>query len=194
MNDELLIKAMLLFDTNEKWESFSELMNINGNIQAKWWKKLQTEIYNREVKRNDENWNIHIWNNWDILWYVKGYSEKSLAIHFWGDGFRIFSNYGDLDPEKVNELVKHPRFDSIRNAFSRIDSSNMETIALEVRNFSFGTPFDENFPNSRSLSWFAGNRTGDFADQLIEKVRKFQTQEIIELFKEINNTCKKELL
>ncbi|WP_435524677.1 hypothetical protein [Chryseobacterium indoltheticum] len=191
MNDELLMKAMLLFDTNEKWESFSELMNINGNIQAKWWKKLQTEIYNREVKKMMK---IGVFTFGIIGIYfgmLKGYSEKSLAIHFWGDGFRIFSDYGDLDPEKVNELVKHPRFDSIRNAFSRIDSSNNETIALEIRNFSFGTSFDENFPNSRSLSWFAGNKTNEFADQLIEKVRKLQTKEIVELFKEINNTCKK---
>ncbi|MFH6992416.1 hypothetical protein [Flavobacterium sp. FlaQc-48] len=44
----------------------------------------------------------------------------------------------------------------------------------------------------RTLSWYAGNKTEEFADQLIAKVRKFQTPEITELFKEINGKCKKE--
>lgn len=191
MSEELLKQAMELFNTNEKWESFRELVNMDRGIQEKWWKKLQLEVYNREIKNSNENWSIHIWNNWDIMWFIKGASNKSLAIHFWCDGFRIFSNYGELDPKKVEELTNSPKFDSIRNAFDRIDGRNWETIAGESRNFSFGTPFDENFPNSQILSWYAGNKTNDFADQIIAKVRKLQTSEITSLFKEINETCKR---
>ena len=40
------------------------------------------------------------------------------------------------------------------------------------------------------LSWYAGNRTRDFADQIKAKVRKFQTPEITKLFQEINRKCK----
>lgn len=91
---------------------------------------------------------------------------------------------------KVNELLKNPKFDVIKNCFDRIDGSNNQTIAWEHRNFSFGTIYDGKFPDHRSLSWYAGHETMKFADQLIAKVRRFQTPEITALFKEINTLCK----
>lgn len=191
MNEELLIKAMTLFDTPEKWNAFCELMNRNEAIQDKWWKKLQEEVYQREMKNPNPDWDIYIWNNWDIKWFIKGESNNSLAVHFWGDALRVFQNFGDLNIEKVKELLKNPKFDAIKNCFDRIDGSNDETIAWEHRNFSFGTPFDGKFPDARTLAWYAGNETEEFANQLIRKVRKFQTPEITELFKEINNKCKR---
>lgn len=191
MNEELLLTAMNLFDSPEKWSSFIELMNRNGEIQNRWWKKLQAEVYQREKQNSNPEWEIHIWNNWDIMWYLKGESNKSLAIHFWGDGFRVFSNYGDLDALTVNKITKEPRFDILKNCFDKIDGSNFETIGWEHRNFSFNTIFDGKFPDARTLSWYAGNKTEDFADQIISKVRKFQTPEVTALFREINNSCKK---
>lgn len=59
------------------------------------------------------------------------------------------------------------------------------------RNFSFGTSFDGYFPNNRILGWYAGHRTQEFADQLIQKVRRFQPPEITQLFREINERCRK---
>ena len=191
MNEELLIRAMSLFDTSDKWDAFCELMNRNGAIQDRWWKKLQTEVYQREMRNSNPDWNIYIWNNCDIMWYIKGESTKSLAIHFVCDYLRVFQNYGDLDIDKVNELLKNPKFEAIKNCFDRIDGSNDGTIAWEHRNYSFGTIYDGKFPDVKTLSWYAGNETEKFADQLIAKVRKFQTPEITELFKEINNTCKR---
>lgn len=191
MNEELIQQAIQLFDTPEKWNAFIELMNRNGEIQNRWWKKLQNAVYDREIREPNPDWDIYIWNYWDIMWYIKGQSTKSLAIHFWGDAFRVYSNFGELDINKVSELIKEPRFDCIRNAFDRIDGTNHETIAWEHRNFSFGTIFDCKFPDSRSLSWYAGNKTEEFADQIIRKVRKLQTPEITDLFKEINQKCRK---
>lgn len=198
MNEELTIKAIALFDTAEKWNSFLELCNIavgsighqNTQIQGKWWQKLQSEVFNREQKEKNSEWDIIIWNKWDIGWYLKEYGDKSLYVHFYGDAFRVFS-YGALDLNKVNDLLKDTRFDAITDAFERIDGTNQETIGWEHRNFSFGTVFDGNFPNHQTLSWYAGNKTKEFADQIITKVRKFQTLEITELFKEINKKCRK---
>lgn len=82
MNEELVLKAMTLFDTPDKWNAFCELMNKNGLIQEKWWKNLQTEVYQREMKEPTIDWDIHIWNNWDIMWFIKGESTRSLAVHF----------------------------------------------------------------------------------------------------------------
>lgn len=191
MNEELTLAAMNLFDSADKWTSFCELMNKSDDIQNKWWKKLQTEVYQRELKNPTHDWEVYIWNEWDIMWYIQGESNKSLAVHFWGDAFRLVSGFGDLDIFKVNDLIKDPKFDILRNAFDRIDEIDLATIGLERRNFHFQTIYDGMFPDYRTLSWYAGNRTDEFADQLIAKVRKFQTPEITELFKEINMLCKK---
>lgn len=191
MNEELLQQAMLLFDTAEKWNAFVELLNRNGEIQTRWWKSLQNAVYQRELKESNPDWDIYIWNNSDIKWFIKGESPNSLVIHFSGEYFRTFSNAGALEFNKVNELIKDPRFDCIRNAFDRIDGTNHETIAWEHRNFSFGTIFVCKFPDHRTLSWYAGNRTEEFADQIIRKVRRLQTPEITDLFREINQKCRK---
>jgi hypothetical protein len=191
MNEELLQKAMLLFDTAEKWNAFVELANKKDEIQNRWWKSLQNAVYQHELRELNPNWGITIWNNWEIKWFIKGESPNSLIIHFCGEYFRVFSNAGALDINKVNELIKDPRFDCIRNAFDRIDGTNHETLAWEYRNFSFSTIFDCKFPDHRTLSWYAGNRTEEFADQIIRKVRKLQTPEITELFREINHKCRK---
>lgn len=191
MNEELLITAMNLFDSADKWNSFCELMNRNGDIQNRWWKKLQTEVYQREKKITNPDWDIFIWNHWDMGWYIKGETDKSLAIHFWGDNFRVYFNFGELDVNKVTQLLKNPKFDVIKSCFERLDGSDFQTIGWEHRNFSFNTIYDGKFPDHRTLSWYAGNNTNEFAEQLILKVRKFQTPEITALFKEINNTCKK---
>ncbi|MEN9301790.1 MAG: hypothetical protein RL264_219 [Bacteroidota bacterium] len=191
MNEELLQKAMQLFDSAEKWNSFIELVNKNNEIQSRWWKKLQLEVFDREQKNGNSEWDIIIWYNWDIRWFIKGEPNNTICIHFWGDGFRVFYNWGGLDIEKVNELIKDPRFDKIKSCMDRIEGSDNVTICWENRNFGFDTPYDFCFPNSQTLSWYAGNETMKFADQLIAKVRKFQTPEITQLFKEINEKCKK---
>ena len=191
MNEELIQKAMQMFDTSDKWSAFIELINKNGEIQNRWWKKLQTEVYQREQTDGISDWDIAIWNNWDIMWYIKGETNKTIAVHFYGDMFRVFYNFGDLDTEKVNELLKNPKFDIIKTCFDRIDGTAWDTIGYEFKNFSFGTLYDTRFPDHRILSWYAGNETKKFADQLIAKVRKFQTPEITALFKEINEKCRK---
>ena len=189
MNEELIQKAMAMFNTPEKWVAFTDLVDKQNVFQERWWKNLQAEVYQRETQTGNPDWDIKIWGNWDIKWFIRGENENSLAIHFWADFFRIFSNYGFLDTEKVNKLIEDQRFNIIKTSFDRIDGSDWATIGWEIRNFSFGTDYDGKFPHHRILSWYAGNRTKEFADQLIAKVRKFQTPEITALFKEINKEC-----
>jgi hypothetical protein len=192
MNEYLLCKAMQLFETAEKWNAFCELMIRGDAIQQRWWKKLQTEVYQREQKNGSLGWDIFIDRQWEnIRWFIKGETHNTICVHFWGDGLRVFYNYGDLDKDKVNELLKDTKFDVIKACMDRIDGSDFQTICWEYRNFSFDTPYDTCFPDARTLSWYAGNKTERFADQLIAKVRKFQTPEITALFKEINENCRK---
>lgn len=44
--------------------------------------------------------------------------------------------------------------------------------------------------NYPKVCWYAGNKTEEFANQLLEKIQKLQTVEITELFEEINKECK----
>ena len=194
MNEELLQKAMQMFEgkTPEKWNAFLELVNRNGEIQNRWWQRLQTEVYQREAHAGHPDWEIRKWGNWDLKWFIKGDNENSLMIHFWGDCLRVFSNAGYLDATKVSDLIKDKRFDIIKTCLDRIDGSDWATIGWEHRNFSFDCIYDGKFPNHQTLSWYAGNRTDEFADQLITKIRKFQTPEITALFKEINEKCRKD--
>lgn len=194
MNEDLLRQTMQLFDAPEKWNAFCELKNQADNIQNHWWSTLQKEVYRKSISESNPDWDVYIWNNWDIMWFIKGESNKSLAVHFWGEAVRIFCNYGDLNTSKVTNLIKDNRFDAIKLCLDRIDGSNWETIGWEHRNFHFGTELDGNFPNATSLAWYAGNRTDDFATQIMNKVKKFQTPEITALFKEINEKCQKDSL
>lgn len=192
MNAEILQQAINLFDTPGKWNAFTELANHRDEIEQGWWKKLQLEVYHREIATCNPDWDIYIWNNWDIMWFIRGETNSSLAVHFWGNGFRVFQGYGALDIEKVNHLLsQETKFNLIKTCFARLDGSNRDTIGWENRNFSFGTPFDGYFPDNRILGWYAGHRTQEFADQLIQKVRKFQTPETTQLFREINERCRK---
>ncbi len=192
MNDELLVKASNLFDTAEKWNAFCELMNANGQIQDRWWKQLQTEVYNREIKNHDSDWEIYIDRQWDIWWGPKGDDPNGLLIHFWADAFRVTYEYGGIDTNKVNRFLnKNPEYvTAIRNCFDRIEGIDSPSIAWERWNFSFDTIYDGHFPDRKTLSWYAGNETKKFADQLIAKVRKFQTSEITAMFRDINSKCK----
>ena len=82
MNEELLIHVMNLFDKSEKWHSFWELTKYQDEIQRRWWKKLQQEVYQREMINGNPNWDIYAWNAWDIKWFIRGENEKSVNSTF----------------------------------------------------------------------------------------------------------------
>lgn len=191
MKEELLKEAMALFDSPKKWDAFLTLSEQREPIQNQWWRRLQTELYQRSMYDPHSEWEVYKWNDWDIEWYVKGYPSSSLYIHLWGQAFRVVAgNY--LDAAKVATLTAEPRFDAIRKAFDRIDGTSATELAFERKNFSFGAPEDGSFEDVRLLAWYAGNRTCEFADQVMRKVDRLRTPEITALFREINDRCKKE--
>ena len=192
MNEEFLTKAMDLFNSSEKWNAFCELMIKKGDIQHEWWKKLQSEIYEKEEKNFDSEWKSQRWKgDGGIIWWINGYSEYSLYIYFYENMLKVNYDGGALDVKAVKELLKDPRFDVIRDAFDKFDDYDDGTLGWEEGNFSFNTKWDKHFSIER-LAWYAGHETEKFADQIIAKVRKFQTKEITKLFKEINDKCKKQ--
>lgn len=188
MNRKLLLEASDLFDTSEKWIAFNELTNQKTNLMNLWWKKLQNTIYDSEQKKGHPDWGLISYNAWDLRWFLKEYGAESFCVHFWGRTLRV-TWWNDLDVAKVKETLPLSRFDPIRNAFGRVSTANEEQIT-EEGNFSFGDYRDGCFESTDDLAWYAGNRTEAFAEQIIGKVRAFQTPEIAELIKEINEKCK----
>ena len=191
MNNELLFQAMELFNTSDKWSAFVELASKTEEIERIWWGKLRRELLEIESEKGNPDWTTHIWGEpWDIGWYINGEPDNSIAIHFWKDSLRVVA-YSKIDNDKLNNLFnRDERFSAIKRCFERLDGSNQDIIGWEDRNFSFDSIND--FPaGSSKLSWYAGNETSDFANQIIRKVRKFQTPEITALFKEIIEKCSK---
>ena len=189
----MLRKAVNNFlDTAEKWDTFSRLALKHNEIINDWWAKLQTEIVHREQNNGMSDWDIFSWDNL-LIWHIKGESEHSLSVQLWARGYvylRVYYSYVCLSISKVDEICKS-KFDAIKSCFDRVDESEDNTIGRENGNFSFGCDYDGHFPDITSLAWYAGNRTEEFADQIIAKVRKFQTPEMTALFKEINEKCRK---
>jgi len=198
MNEELILNAMRMFktpDNPEKWNAFLELVNQNVPIQNRWWRKLIENVYNSESREEKPDWDIRIYpnNNWEIKWFIRGERDDSLVIQFWGEALRVVF-FGALDINEVNKFREDQPLDiiKIKNCFERIDENNcLQTIGRENRNFSFDSIYDGKF-SIPQLSWYAGNRTDDFKEKLIKKIRKFQTPEITALFKEINEKCRKD--
>jgi hypothetical protein len=206
MSEKLLLKSVELFADKAKWDSFQELKKNEDNIADKWWEKLYNEVYNRELSYKANNpeweWDVQMWEypekSWFLKWFVKGEKEEerefgSLIIQFYVETLLI--DYCGLDGDKVRELITESRFDAIKECFDRIDdqpSFEDTHIGREGGNFKFGDDKDGefNYFEDREFAWYAGNKTEEFADQLIAKVRKFQTPEITALFKEINAKCK----
>ena len=195
MNEELILKAMELFDTPEKWNAFNELASKRNALFGRWWKKLQTKVFQIERNEMPDDWDIDCFWDTNFRWYIKGDKPQSLCIHFFIPNneimrLRVFYGFGALDQNKVSELYQS-KFSVINSCFDRLDNSSPDTIGMEYGNYTFGSIYDGNFPDNYTLSWYAGNRTEDFANQIIAKVRKFQTPEITALFKEINEKCRK---
>jgi len=205
MNEKLIQKAMEMFDnadnTAKKWDAFLELVKLKEDIQDRWWLKLIDAVYKhelnegspdwvaekieKEIKEKDKNKNtVH----WVIKWFIKGESDGSLEVCFDKGTLKIAYDCNYLNEKKIEDLFKED-FDIIKSCFDRVDENETDTIDWwENYNFYFGSHFDGKIP-VETLAWYAGNRTDEFVKQLIAKVRKFQTDEITALFKEINKKC-----
>ena len=85
--------------------------------------------------------------------------------------------FDDNSVEKnVKELIKK----------SKLDEKCEGTIGWKICKFENVL---DNQNIEETLPWYLGNENTRFAEHIIEKVRKFQTSETTEIFKEINKKC-----
>lgn len=189
MNQELLKQAKAMFDTPEKWNAFVELLYQKDEIRNQWFLKLKEEA-NKKFSTEEfvEGWVFNSWSTCDLHWYQKEHGDKSIGLLFgwWGE-MTLYCDANYFDTVKIHDLLRTEKFSPLLSCFNRIDRFyDGGRLASEVRNFNFESPYDTKFDFDR-LSWFAGNKTEDFINQISEKVNKYRkSQEMNLLLNELN--------
>lgn len=94
-----------------------------------------------------------------------------------GKYFYLFEQVGTDIIRLRNLYLLRTEYSILLFGFERIDrQSESQSKAIETRNYTFGSPHDYNFDNSQldKLSWYAGNRTDEFVNQIITKIERFR--------------------
>lgn len=193
MNQELLKKAKAMFDSPEKWNAFLELVWQKDEIRNQWFIKLKEETAKKfATDEFVEGWVFNTWGVWDMHWYQKDHGDKSISLllGWWGE-MTLNCNSDHYDTIKIQELLRTEKFAPLLTCFSRIDRHfEGGRIAIEMRNFSFGSAYDTKF-NTDKMGWYAGNRTEDFVKQIADKVNKYRKDEKMNsLLHELNTLTK----
>lgn len=186
MNNNILKQATELFDVVEKWDAFVELVNQQDKIKELWWNELQECVHKRGT---NPEWRVYKYDGTEkLIWYLSNaeQGESSTSIYFDGQYICVYF-YNGIDQQKAQELVKDERFQKIIDCFDNAEKGTgryfvWEKFKLKIK--------DEEISGTDKLAWYAGNKTEEFANQLLEKIQKLQTSEITNLFREINEECK----
>lgn len=200
MTEEMLRKAMALFDTPEKWNAFVELAFTRDDIQYRWFKKLQQKLVSlTNADDKHPEWTCNFWGIWDIEWKLKGFENKYLSLHSWA-GLHCRLWIRNVDPEKrkkVYELYdKDIRFAQMSSFFDIEKTFNNFDERLWQASFHFNFFHDFDYNNHEKmeslLSWYAGNNTDNVARQIMEQVDKIRTPEMTDLFRKVDELLNEE--
>jgi len=197
MQKELLNQAIEIFDSSEKWNAFVELANQKETIKSHYLQKLKQPLLNYFNANPVEGWVCEPWGDqlYDIRWYLKDFGKNSIALAI-GWRFHFVLHIEDtttFDTKKIDDLLRSD-YSIILSSFDRVDRQFEHQLkAVEVRNYSFNSPYDTNFDDSQldKLSWFAGNKTENFAEQIIKKVERFrQDKDLTKMLYDLNSKTK----
>jgi hypothetical protein len=193
MQQELIKQAMGLFDTPEKWNLFLELVCRKDSIRDKWFtilKEKANKYFSTEGVVN--GWGFKSSGFWNFHWYLSVHGEKSISLWLEAGNFLLYADGSYINIEEAESLLRTERFALIITAFGNNiqELFNGNYFVKEERNFIFDSPDDGNFHYDR-LAWYAGNRTEDFLEQIIDKVNRFRKNpEITKLLHELNSETK----
>jgi hypothetical protein len=184
-----------LFPSPDDWNAFVELSQQIANIKEHWFTVAAKAFQKKLRPLLPEEWTMD--TNWgcarDTKVYLTSYGPGALALGYgWEYQLHlILGNGSTFNSEKINTLLKSPKYAPILEAFDRIDRSFEDrSKAVCHWNFSFGSLNDGNIPPNE-LAWYAGNRTDDFVDQAIEQIKKFTHDELVtKLLIELNEEAK----
>lgn len=219
MNEKLLLQAVDLFDTLEKWETFceladnkqliehilntpptkdeweafNELASCKNKLKYLGFKKMRDAILYDTRNLHNPNWTVKTGTEaWDINWELK-VGEKCFVIHFWGDCLH-FELY-NLNQSKLLDIIKcEERFQKISQVFREYCTLNgFDNGVLPRENQKNIVYTFNNQPvlinNSNELSWYAHRFPMELKEQLMKKVSALQSPELVELYKELLERC-----
>jgi hypothetical protein len=193
MNKELTTQAMTMFDSFDKWSAYLELASQKEAMKSAWFNKLNTVLLRKFLVEDAvPGWTCHQTNNIDFHIYLTEFKAYPIFLCIgWYYKLQLMVLSDKLDGNLVSELLQTEKYSPLLAGFSRIDGINdRERKVIESRNYTFGSPYDGNFSDSigiDSLSWFAGNRTEEMAEQVMERVNRFRkSEELTALLRELN--------
>lgn len=198
MTEEMLQKAMALFDTPEKWNAFLELTNEREKIRNRWFKKLQQKLFSMTLADNTHpDWTCGIWNTWDIEWKLKGYESRYLSLHSCaGFNCRLLINADEEKRRKVYEFLDgDDRYAQITSFYDVVNVYSVPSEAPWDAHFRLDCidDFNGNWQELMwSFAWYAGHDTDNVAQQIMAQVDKVRTPEMTDLFRAVNKLLNEE--
>lgn len=197
MQKELLNHALSLFDTPDKWDAFADLANQKEAIKGIYFKKVKPLLLKHFNENPVQGWVCEPWGDasCDLRWYLSDCGKDSLSLAVgWRFHFVLhLQDTNSFNTTKVDDLLRN-ECSLLLAAFDRVDRQfETQLKAVEVRNYTFGSAFDGCFEDTQidKFAWFAGNKSQELADQIIQKVEKFRKNEkLTEMLRSINNISK----
>lgn len=185
MSRELAKKALELFDTQQKWQSFIELANLKDEIVQLMFQSVEKEINKYFDVDLDDGWSYTKLRNWDYKWYLTDYGINSVCIYMWG----VHIGFSNSSNCKIDELLNNEKYRSLKSLF-RFDGGpkgDSNFILFESGNFIFNSEYDQNFTED-SAAWYVLNEPKKYLEQLKTKVDLIRKDKnITDLLKELNN-------
>ena len=188
MQTELLNQALALFNTPEKWNAFVEMANQKEKMQFHYFQKLKQPLLKYFNENPVDMWVCEPWGdpNYDLRWYLKDFGKGSLSLAVgWRFCFVLhLEDINSFDSKKIDELLKTD-YSIVFSSFDRVDRQLEHQLkVVEERNYFFNSPYDFHFDNSQvdKLAWYAGNKTEEFAEQIIKKVERCKRQLQMQIF------------
>ncbi|MFN8238946.1 MAG: hypothetical protein U0T77_12315 [Chitinophagales bacterium] len=183
--DKYLEKITEIFDTYEKWKSFQKLKSYEINIKNYFIEKAIGKI-NSIVKEKEyikKGWTFSRDNSSSIAFVCYPERIKNREISFWFENnkFSLWIDISKFDKEGMQKklFLHKDQFEFLfkGNFTSYLHKPDSLYKIEEVGYFYFDNPNDYCY-DFESLVWFMGNKSEEFANQLLEKFTAVMTPDI----------------
>jgi hypothetical protein len=197
MTQELITQAINMFDSYDKWNAFIELSNSRSDIRKRYFEKLKLGLLKHFTDNYREQWQFAAILPEQYRWFIKDYGQESICLLWRTNDLVLWCNPQFFNATEARDLLNTPDFNSIFGCFDNIDTLStpyLHHFCEERHRYNFDdlTSYSAtNEENHDKLSWFAGNKTNEMIKQIADKINKFRTPEITEMFIDLNKRCKK---